>query len=74
MIMTNSENLAYTVLTEEEPYDYGWIKYVYRNEGMDGLRNIAKATIEGYAPENASKQLIGRAATIVANRLCWFVN
>lgn len=72
--MTNSESLAYTVLTEEEPYDYGWIRYVYRKEGMDGLRNIAKATVEGYAPENASKQLIGRAATIIANRLRLLVN
>lgn len=64
-----SRELADLTMKENQPYDYGWIKYVFRKEGYKGLKEIAKTTVDAFAPKDVTKQLIGRAATKVANEL-----
>lgn len=63
-----SRELANYVIQENEPFDYGWIRHIRKTEGFKGLLCIAKETTEEYA-ENVSKQLIGRAARIVAEEM-----
>lgn len=62
--MTSRELYNY-VMEENIPIDYGWLRYIYHTEGAEGLRDIARSTVEGFAPSGASKQLIGRAVTLV---------
>lgn len=66
--MTSYE-LADMVLDENRPFDYGWIRHIRRTDGFKGLLRMAKATTECFAPEGCSKQLIGRAAKIVAETI-----
>ena len=64
-----SFTLAEMILEEYRPFDYGWLRYIKCKEGFKGLLNIAKNTTEYFAPNDCSKQLIGRAAKIVAKTL-----
>ena len=65
MLKMTSRELCNYVIEENSPYDYRWLNYVYRTEGAEGLKDIARSTVEGFAPSGASKQLIGRAVTLV---------
>lgn len=64
-----SRELADIVISENEPFDYSWLRYVFRKEGYKGIHNIAKTTTEGFADRDMSKQLIGRAANIVKREI-----
>ena len=64
-----SRELANMVIRENKPCDYGWIRHVYHNQGYKGLKEMAKTTVEVFAPKGASKQLVGRATKMVVDEL-----
>ena len=64
-----SKELADIVIEENRPFDYRWIRYVRNREGFPGLLRIAIHSTSCFADKNCSKQLIGRAARIVAETM-----
>lgn len=64
-----SRELADYVISENEPLDYGWIRYILSKRGFKGLLEIAKNTTEVFAPRTVSKNLIVRAAKLVAKEM-----
>lgn len=61
--------LAMETAAQNRPFDYGWLRHVFRFYSADNLHDWAVANVEGVAPAGASKQLIGRAANILIDYL-----
>ena len=68
-----SRQLANMVIEENEPFDYKWLKSILRAEGYKGILRIAKSTTECFADNTMSKQLIGRAAGLVAEEIMFHI-
>lgn len=64
-----SYDLAEAVIEQNSPIDRGWVKYQKRSYTEKELKEICKEMCETAAPVNTTKQLIGRAASIVYNRV-----
>ena len=62
--MTSKELYNY-IMEELGTIDCEKVRYKYRTGGEKWLKDIARSTVEAFAPLEASKQLIGRAATLV---------
>lgn len=64
-----AKELAKIVMDDNYPIDWKWLRYNFKKDGAKAIFLIAKQTCEEWAPHNASKQLIGRAARIVYKEL-----
>ena len=62
--MTSKELYNY-VMEELGTIDCEKVRYKYRFGGEKWLKNISRSVIELWAPCDASKQLIGRAAKLL---------
>ena len=62
--MTSKELYSY-VMEEISPINYERLRYRYRTEGAKWLKDAARCIVEAFAPCEASKQLIGRAAKLL---------
>ena len=61
--------LAIETASQNRPYDYGWLRHIFRHYSADNLHEWAVTNVEAFAPHGASKQLIGRAANILIDYL-----
>ena len=62
--MTSKELYNY-VMEELGTIDCEKVRYKYRTGGKKWLKNISRSVIKIWAPREASKQLIGRAAKLL---------
>lgn len=68
-VKITSKELADEVLEDNRPFDYAWIRHVRNTKGYDGLLNIARTTVEGYAPEGCSPLIVEKASRIIADTM-----
>ncbi|MBO7207638.1 MAG: hypothetical protein J6W10_08505 [Kiritimatiellae bacterium] len=57
--------LAMKTASQNRPYDYGWLRNIFRHYSAENLHDWAVSNVEVFAPVGASKQMIGRAANIL---------
>ena len=57
--------LAMVTASQNRPFDYGWLRRIFRHYSAENIHDWAVANVEEFAPAGASKQLIGRAANIL---------
>ena len=62
--MTSKELYKY-VMEEIGTIDCEKVRYKYRIGGKKWLKNVSRSIVEIWAPREASKQLIGRAAKLL---------
>lgn len=62
--MTSKELCNY-VMKEISPINYEKLRYIYCTKGAERLKDTARSIVKAFAPCEASKQLIGRAAALV---------
>lgn len=61
--------LANLVISENSPIDWDWLKHLRNTSTTKELQDWARNNVEYFAPADCSKQLIGRAASIVRRTL-----
>lgn len=64
-----ARELAEMVIEENRPFDYSWLRYIKRTYSKKELQEWAKDNIECFTTGEESKQLIGRAATILKDEV-----
>lgn len=64
-----ARELAEMVIKENRPFDYSWLRYIKRTYTTRELAEWAKSNIEMFTTGEESKQLIGRAATILKDEV-----
>ena len=60
-----SKELYNCVMEEISPINCERLRNIYRTKGEKRLKDISRSTVKAFAPCEASKQLIGRAATLL---------
>lgn len=60
-----ARELAEMVIEENRPFDYLWLRHIRHTYSSKELKEWAKDNIEYFTTGKESKQLIGRAATIL---------
>ena len=67
--MKTARELAHEVIRENRPFDYGWLRHIRRTYSAKKLHEWGVANIEPFTDGTESKQLIGRAATILVDEV-----
>lgn len=64
-----AQELADIVMRENRPFDYSWLRHIKRTYSKKELREWATDNIIPFTTGNESKQLIGRAASILLDEV-----
>lgn len=69
MSKKTARELADEVIEANRPFDYSWLRHIRRTYSQKELREWAIQNVEPFTDGTESKQLIGRAATILVREV-----
>lgn len=64
-----AQELADIVMQENRPFDYSWLRHIRQTYSKKELREWTTDNIIPFTTGNESKQLIGRAASILLDEV-----